>query len=113
MCEMNIPQNKQIITRCPNVNVLADDITLILLYLYSVKSSFTILKMFSNCVGLNINVDKTKAKYIGYFMSCDHFQHGLSSQIEHPIDTLGITITDYRSTYSISSTKIVWLLFYL
>ncbi len=40
-----------------------------------------------------INVDKTKTKYIGTLMSCDHFPHWLS-WIKTPIEMLGITITD-------------------
>ncbi len=75
------------------ISLLADDITLILLDLDSVKHSLTVLKRFSNCAGLKINVDKRKVKYIGCLMSCDHFPHGLS-WIKTPLETLGITITD-------------------
>ncbi len=60
------------------ISLLADDITLILLDLDYVKNSLTILKRFSNCSGLKINVDKTKEKYIGSLMHYDHFPHGLS-----------------------------------
>ncbi len=60
------------------ISLLADDIIVILLDLDSVKNSLTVLKQFSNCAGLKINVDKTKAKYIGTLMSCDQFPHGLS-----------------------------------
>ncbi len=52
--------------KLPNVsktiNILVDDITLILLNLDSVKNSLTVLKQFSNCACLNINVDKNKGK---------------------------------------------------
>ncbi len=47
----------------------------------------------SNCAGLKINVDKTKAKYIVSLMSCDHFPHG-QSWIKTPKQTLVITIMD-------------------
>ena len=75
------------------ISLLADDITLILLDLNSVKTSLTVLKSFSNCAGLKINVEKTQAKYIGPLLTCDHFPHGLS-WIKTPILTLGIVITD-------------------
>ncbi len=75
------------------ISLLADDITLILFHLESVKNSSAVLKTFSNCAGLNINVDKTKANYIGSLMSCDHFPHELS-WIKAPIETLGTTIMD-------------------
>ncbi len=71
------------------ISLLADDIT----DLESVKNSLAVVKKFSNCAGLKVNVDKTKAKYIGSLMSCDHFPHGLS-WIKTPTETLGITITD-------------------
>ncbi len=75
------------------ISLLADDITLILFDLESVKYSLVVLKIFSNCAGLQIKLDKTKAKYIGSLISCDHFPHGLS-WIKTQIETLGITITD-------------------
>ncbi len=75
------------------ISLLADDITLILLDLDSVKKSLIILYKFSNCSRLNINVDKTKAKYIGSLMNCDHFRHGLS-WIKTPLETIGIIIKD-------------------
>ncbi len=52
-----------------------------------------VLKVFSQCEGLNINIDKTKAKYIGSLMSYDHLPHGLS-WIKTPIETLGTVIMD-------------------
>ncbi len=51
------------------------------------------MKSFSNCVRLKINANKTKEKYIGTLISCDHFPHGLS-WIKTPIQTLRIVITD-------------------
>ncbi len=42
------------------ISLLADDITLNFLNLDSVKNSLTVLKIFSNSAGLNINFDKTK-----------------------------------------------------
>jgi hypothetical protein len=75
------------------ISLLADDITLILADILSVKKSLTVLQAFSKCAGLNINVEKTQAKYIGPLTTCDHFPHGLS-WIKTPIETLGIFITD-------------------
>ncbi len=43
--------------------LLADDITLILNDLDSVKNTIDLLKMFSLCSGLKINIDRTQAKY--------------------------------------------------
>ncbi len=60
------------------ISLLADNFTLILLDLNLVKNSFKVLKSFSNCTGLIINVEKTQTKYIGPLISCDHFPHGLS-----------------------------------
>ncbi len=75
------------------ISLLADDTTFLFLDLNSAKNSLTILKRFCYCSGLKINVGKTKAKYIGSLMSCDHFPDGLS-WIKTPLETLGITITD-------------------
>ncbi len=75
------------------ITLWADDITLILLGLNSVKKSLKVLKSFSNCTGLIINVEKTQAKYIGSLISCDYFPHGIS-WIKTPILTLAIVITD-------------------
>ncbi len=41
------------------ISFLADDITMLLIDLNSVKSSFVVLKMFHQCSGLKINVEKT------------------------------------------------------
>ena len=51
------------------------------------------MSKFKNCAGLKIDLDKSKAKYIGSLKSCDHFPHGLS-WIKTPLDTLGISIVD-------------------
>ena len=75
------------------ISLLADDITLILADLDSVKNSLNVLKLFTKCAGLKINVEKTQAKHIGSLITCDHYPHGLS-WIKTPIETLGIVITD-------------------
>jgi exonuclease III len=75
------------------ISLLADDITLILSDLSSVKQSIHVLKCFARCSGLKINVDKTQAKYIGKLTTYDYFPHGLS-WIKTPIETLGIVIVD-------------------
>ncbi len=74
------------------ISLLADDITMILADLISVKNSLTVLNIFTKCSGLNINLDKTHAKYIGSKLTCDYLPHGLS-WIKTPIQTLGIVIT--------------------
>ncbi len=58
--------------------LLADNITLILHDLISVKNIIDLLKKFSFCAGLKINIDKSQAKYIGILLSCDYYPHGLS-----------------------------------
>ncbi len=79
------------------ISLLADAITLILSDINSVQNSFKILKSFSKCAGLKINVHKTQRKYIRSLISFDHFPHGLS-WIKTPIETLGIVITDNDET---------------
>ncbi len=68
---------------------------MILANLISVKNSLTVLKLFSKCSGLKINIDKTEAKYIGSKLTCDYFPHGLS-WIKTPIETPSIVITDHE-----------------
>ncbi len=73
--------------------MLVDDITLILTNLGSVENALKLLNKFSQCSGLKINIDKTKAKCIGTSQSPEHYHHGLS-WIKTPIETLGIHITN-------------------
>ncbi len=73
--------------------LLADDRTLILHDLDSVKNTNDLLKKFSFSAGLKINIDKTQAKYIGTLSSCNYYPHGLS-WIKTHLETLGITICD-------------------
>ncbi len=75
------------------VSQLADDMTCYINNSDSIKHLLAIFKMFSLCSGLKINLDKTKAKYIGSLKSCDHYPHGLS-WIKEPIETLGIVFTE-------------------
>ncbi len=75
------------------ISLLANDITMLLNDLNSVKSSLVVLKMFHQCSGLKINVKNTQTKYIGSLENDDYFPHGLS-WIKIPIETLVITITD-------------------
>ncbi len=77
--------------------LLADDITLILNDLNSVKNTIELVKMFSLCSRLKINIDKTQAKYIGTLLLCDYYPHGLS-WIKTPLETLGNTICDNEET---------------
>ncbi len=58
--------------------LLADYITLLLHDLKSVKCSISLLKLFHQCSGLNINIDKTQAKHIGSPTRSDYYPHGLS-----------------------------------
>jgi hypothetical protein len=75
------------------ISLLADDITLLLNDIQSIKKTIDILKIFKNCAGLKINIEKSFAKYIGSLTTCDYFPHGLS-WIKTPIKTLGISITN-------------------
>ncbi len=76
------------------IGLLADDITLILKDIISLKHALNTLKKIQNCSGLKINIDKTKAKYIGKILKPDHFPHGLS-WIKTLLETLGIFITNH------------------
>ncbi len=69
--------------------LLADDLTLILKDLLSVENALKLLRKFSHCFGLKINIDKTKAKSIGRSLT----PHGLS-WIKTPLETIGIYITN-------------------
>ncbi len=73
--------------------MLADDHTLILKDLLSVENALKLLRKFSHCSGLKINIDKTKAKSIGRSLTPDHYPHGLS-WIKTPLVTLGKYITN-------------------
>ncbi len=53
------------------ISLLADDITMILNDLNSVKSSLVIFKMFHQCSGLKINVEKTQTTYKGFLENDD------------------------------------------
>ncbi len=70
--------------------MLADDLTLILQDLKSIENA---LDDFSRCSELSINIEKTKAKYLGKPQTSDHYLHGLS-WIETPLETLRIFITN-------------------
>ncbi len=85
----------QIVDYSENMNKVR--ITLILNDQDSVKNTIGLLKMFSLCSGLNINIDKTQVKYIGTLSSCDYYPHGLS-WIKTQLETLGITIYDNDET---------------
>ncbi len=73
--------------------MLADDLSIILTNLGSVENALKLLNKFSQCSGLKINIDKTKAKSIGTSESPEHYHHGLSL-INTLIETLGIHITN-------------------
>ncbi len=75
------------------INLLADDMTLLLQNLTSVKNVLNILAYFHKCSGLKINLDKSNAKYIGSLTDDDNFPHGLS-WIKTPLETLGISIVN-------------------
>ncbi len=75
------------------ISLLADDITMVLADLISVKNSLTVLNIFTKCSGLKVNIHKTQAKYIGSKVTCDYFPYGLS-WINTPTQSLGIVITD-------------------
>ncbi len=80
-------------TKAIKISLLADDLTLILSELESIKVTIRILKSFKICAGLKINVDKTQAKYIELLSSSDYFPHGLL-WIKTLLETIGIVIID-------------------
>ncbi len=51
--------------------LLADDFTRILKDLLSVENDLKLLRKFSHCSGLKINIDETKAKSIGISLTPD------------------------------------------
>ncbi len=51
------------------------------------------LKNFSLCSELRINIEKAQAKYIGITLTSDHYLHSLS-WIKTPLETLGIYIAN-------------------
>jgi hypothetical protein len=75
------------------ISLLADDATCFLLDNMSLNNVIILLKLFQHSSGLKINIEKTKAKYIGSLKNNDYFPHGLS-WIKKPIETLGIVFTE-------------------
>ncbi len=77
---------------------LADDTTCFLSDLQSLERVIKMFDKFSLCAGLKINVEKTKAKYIGSLVDYDYYPHGLS-WIKGNVETLGIVCTqsDYEN----------------
>ncbi len=71
----------------------ADDLTLILKDLQSIKNALKLLNSFSLCSHLKINIEKTKVKSLGNTITADHYLHGLS-WIKTHLETLGIYITN-------------------
>ena len=74
------------------ISQLADDTTCILDGLKSLENILHTFKMFSMCSGLNINVNKSKAKYIGSLKDSDFYPHVIA-WIKDDIATLGIVFT--------------------
>ncbi len=62
-------------------------------------------------------MDKTKAKYIGLLISCDHFPHGLSL-IKSPRETMDIVVRDndvinfkynfQQRIFTLNATQNIW-----
>ncbi len=71
------------------LSMLADDLTLVLQDLKSIENALKLLDDFSRCSWLSINIEKTKAKYLGKPLTSDHYPHGLS-WIKAFLETLGI-----------------------
>ncbi len=74
------------------ISLLADDATFILEDTNSLKNVLNILNIFHLSSGLKINIDKTKALYIGNLKGCGYYPHGLS-WIKDNLKTLGIVFT--------------------
>lgn len=79
--------NKKILKICQ----LADDTTCFAENLNSVKVILSVFKQFENCAGLKMNVDKTKAKFIGSLKNSVISPLGLDWS-EPYVETLGIII---------------------
>ncbi len=78
--------------------MLADDLTLIIKDLLSLENALKLLRQFSHCSGLKINIDKIKAKKHRKIIKADHYPHDLS-WIKTPLETLGIYITNKHDEY--------------
>ncbi len=87
------------------INPLADDITLIVKDIISLENTLNTLKNLQNCSGLKININKTKAKYIGKILKPDHFPRGLL-WIKTPLQPLGIFITNDPDKYYLLNYKL-------
>ncbi len=74
------------------ISMLADDATCILEDTNSLKNVLNILNIFHLCSGLKINIDKTKALYVGSLKGFDYYPHGLS-WIKDNLETLVIVFT--------------------
>ncbi len=77
--------------RSIKLSMLADDLTLMLIELVSVENGLKLLNKYTQCSGLNFNIDKTKAKHHGNSNTSDYYPHGLS-WIKTPLETLGVHI---------------------
>ncbi len=75
------------------ISLLAYDLTIILQDLKSIEYALKLLNKFSLCSGLIINIEKTKAKYLGKPITADHYPDGLS-WIKTLLETLGIYISN-------------------
>lgn len=76
------------------ISQLADDTTLFLLDLLSVKNALKLLKNFYNISGLRINMDKTYGKGIGSLTGLTPGEDMGIKWTTGPITTLGVTISN-------------------
>jgi hypothetical protein len=74
------------------ISQLADDTTCFVSDVSSIKEIFSMFKQFRQCAGLKINVDKTKARFIGSFQDREDAPLGLDWS-EKNIHSLGITLS--------------------
>ena len=78
------------------ISQLADDTTCFLQDMDSLNNVINIFQLFEKCSGLKLNLNKTKAKYIGTLKNNDYYPHGLSWLKENDyIESLGVV---YAST---------------
>jgi exonuclease III len=68
--------------------LLADDTTCFLADISSLKHVLNSFKLFADCAGLKMNIEKTNAMYTGSLKDSDYYPHGLS-WIKN-LETLGI-----------------------
>ena len=89
-CNNNI-EGVEVCGKVLKISQLADDTTCFLKNLKSLDTALVLFQQFEKCAGLKLNIEKTKAKYLGSLKNDDYYPHGLSWIKNHEhINTLGV-----------------------